>query len=325
MCQVCYDKGFSDYPTYNTSVAHIEDYKRGYKARQNESLDADELQHTFFCEKCYDRGLSNSKIGIWCPPVSTKRGHYESYEKGYNQVEMEEANKIPEYYLPEDESARTTAPASVNKNMYVVAAVGVAVIFIAALVIFKFMRSPRPSNVADTVVAVTPPPAVLDTTPKPQEQPKQEAPQPEQKPTVEPAKPEPAPAQQMVKQPAKPQTNTEVPRKQPGSAAPKPDKLPPVVKKEPVAAPPAKTEASDGAQINTNKALSAADLKGLNKQQLKLMRNEIFARHGYIFKSPELNNYFRQKPWYKPQHEDVNGLLSPEERENVELIKKLER
>ena len=130
--------------------------------------------------------------------------------------------------------------------------------------------------------------------------------------------PEPPPP--VVKKP-------EVPKEQPAKPAevkkhetPKETHEP--KKPEPVVSKPAPKEPIN---VATGRALSEHDLKGISKQDLKLMRNEIFARHGYIFKSPELNNYFKQKPWYKPQHEDVNGLLSPEERENVELIKKMER
>ena len=321
MCQACYDKGFKDYPVYDSKVAHIEDYKRGYKTRQNESLDTDELQHTFFCEKCYERGLSNSRNGLWAPPVSNKRGHYESYEKGYNQVEMEEANKIPGYYLPENEVIGEAAKPQLNKNLYVLAGIGALVLLIAAFMIYRFAKNGAPTTETPTVaavlvdtakpaapvktdtVAVAPPPAV-----------RQEAPPPAAAPAQEPPK-ESSPA---AKEPEKVVEKTKQKLPEPIAKPEKTEPKPKPVKTEPVVAPNAT------AAPNTGKLLTEDDLKGMNKQQLKLMRNEIFARHGYIFKSPDMNTYFRQKTWYKPEHEDVNKMLTPEERQNVELIKKME-
>lgn len=51
---------------------------------------------------------------------------------------------------------------------------------------------------------------------------------------------------------------------------------------------------------NTEK-LTDDDLIGLSKEQLKLARNEIFARHGLIFGVEELDQYFAQKSWYQPK------------------------
>lgn len=51
--------------------------------------------------------------------------------------------------------------------------------------------------------------------------------------------------------------------------------------------------------------MTAEDLKGLSHEQLCLARNEIFARHGRIFKTPEIAAYFNSKSWYK-------GTIAPE-------------
>ncbi|GGF29478.1 hypothetical protein GCM10010954_30730 [Halobacillus andaensis] len=69
--------------------------------------------------------------------------------------------------------------------------------------------------------------------------------------------------------------------------------------------------------------LSKHELTHLTKNELRLARNEIFARHGYIFKSKELRDYFSQKTWYIT---DVNygGSLSAIEKYNVDLMKELE-
>jgi hypothetical protein len=68
--------------------------------------------------------------------------------------------------------------------------------------------------------------------------------------------------------------------------------------------------------------LNKAELMTLSSQTLRLMRNEIFARHGYVFKSRELNEYFLTKRWYAPLSNTVE--LSSIEAQNVALIKSVE-
>lgn len=70
--------------------------------------------------------------------------------------------------------------------------------------------------------------------------------------------------------------------------------------------------------------LTQYDLASLSKVELKLMRNEIFARRGYIFKDEQLNKYFNQQEWYQPLFEDISDQLTPTEKANIALIKQLE-
>lgn len=70
------------------------------------------------------------------------------------------------------------------------------------------------------------------------------------------------------------------------------------------------------------KALTDSDLAGFSKAQLRIMRNEIYARHGYIFKSKDLKDYFAKKDWYSGTVSDLNKIkLNKIEKQNVELIK----
>ncbi|PID22053.1 hypothetical protein CSV61_07520 [Sporosarcina sp. P3] len=69
--------------------------------------------------------------------------------------------------------------------------------------------------------------------------------------------------------------------------------------------------------------LDKSDLKGLSKDDLRLARNEIYARHGYVFKSKELQNYFGSQSWYDPDP-SFDGKMSKWEKHNIELIKSLE-
>lgn len=54
------------------------------------------------------------------------------------------------------------------------------------------------------------------------------------------------------------------------------------------------------------------------------MRNEIFARHGYIFKTDDMRQYFNSQNWYSPMYNEVSSSLSSIEKYNVEFIKKYE-
>lgn len=70
--------------------------------------------------------------------------------------------------------------------------------------------------------------------------------------------------------------------------------------------------------------LTYEDIVGLTKEELRLLRNEIFARHGYIFQSEDLANHFAQLDWYTPVSSNVFGELSAIEKANVDFLKKYE-
>lgn len=61
----------------------------------------------------------------------------------------------------------------------------------------------------------------------------------------------------------------------------------------------------------------------LSTNELSLARNEIYARHGYIFKSSDLNKYFSTKSWYNPDP-TYNGALNEIEKYNINFIKSKE-
>jgi hypothetical protein len=74
----------------------------------------------------------------------------------------------------------------------------------------------------------------------------------------------------------------------------------------------------------STRLLRETDVEGLTSWDLKVMRNEIFARHGYIFKTDDMTAYFSQKSWYTPRYDDVTYLLTPIEKKNIEFIKRYE-
>lgn len=74
--------------------------------------------------------------------------------------------------------------------------------------------------------------------------------------------------------------------------------------------------------------LTRSDLAGLSLEQLRLARNEIFARYGTIFGVEDLKNYFSSKSWYNPRitfdefHDKVE--MNAIEEANLALIVKVE-
>lgn len=59
--------------------------------------------------------------------------------------------------------------------------------------------------------------------------------------------------------------------------------------------------------------ITEEDLEGLNPDQLRIARNEIYARHGRTFLDEELNQWFDGKEWYQ----DISEKHSPEEFDSL--------
>lgn len=62
-------------------------------------------------------------------------------------------------------------------------------------------------------------------------------------------------------------------------------------------------------------------VRGFDKKTLRIMRNEILARHGYNFTSKDLKDYFSSKSWYLPVVDNSTIKLSLGEQAAVDIIK----
>ncbi len=71
--------------------------------------------------------------------------------------------------------------------------------------------------------------------------------------------------------------------------------------------------------------LQVEELKKMSINDLQIMRNEIYARHGYIFKIEKWKKYFSKIKGYTPQLEEVTILLNDYEVKNAALIQSLEK
>jgi len=59
----------------------------------------------------------------------------------------------------------------------------------------------------------------------------------------------------------------------------------------------------------------------MDKAELRIERNSIYAKYGREFKSEDLKNYFNSKSWYKINQEYSDSLISNEDRNTINLIK----
>ena len=72
--------------------------------------------------------------------------------------------------------------------------------------------------------------------------------------------------------------------------------------------------------------LNEAELMKMTISELEIMRNEIYARYGYIFNlGGEMDTYFKMQGWYKGQYKDVTTFPTELEKRNIRLIQTVEK
>lgn len=76
---------------------------------------------------------------------------------------------------------------------------------------------------------------------------------------------------------------------------------------------------------SSTQELKESDLKNLRKLDLQILRNTIFARHGYSFKKKTYRQFFDRADWYIPVSNDVNGTLTALEKKNIKLLERFEK
>ena len=71
----------------------------------------------------------------------------------------------------------------------------------------------------------------------------------------------------------------------------------------------------------SNYQFTENDLSLLTAKELTYLRYSVYAKHGFVFNSQELNNYFKRISWYHPNANVTAAALNSLERANVEFIK----
>lgn len=71
--------------------------------------------------------------------------------------------------------------------------------------------------------------------------------------------------------------------------------------------------------------ITYSELSALSKDEVALIRNEIYARHGYVFKTEPYKSYFNEMPWYIPNPNFNENMLTPIEKQNKDTIVQYEK
>ena len=71
--------------------------------------------------------------------------------------------------------------------------------------------------------------------------------------------------------------------------------------------------------------LTKEDVENLKKVDIMIIRNSIYARHGFSFKDANLRSFFESQEWYMPVSTDIQKDLTKVERENIKLLLQYEK
>jgi hypothetical protein len=71
--------------------------------------------------------------------------------------------------------------------------------------------------------------------------------------------------------------------------------------------------------------LTTAQVANLTKADLFVLRNAIYARHGFSFKHQQLRAFFDRQPWYVPISTDIKSELTSLEKKNIALLLRYEK
>ena len=74
------------------------------------------------------------------------------------------------------------------------------------------------------------------------------------------------------------------------------------------------------------RCLTEEDVTGLSEEAIRIALNEIYARHGRIFQSEDLNVYFASRSWYEPKYSAEefsaveSSIMNDCEKKNIEFL-----
>lgn len=71
--------------------------------------------------------------------------------------------------------------------------------------------------------------------------------------------------------------------------------------------------------------LTTKDVENLTRPELSILRNLVFARHGYTFQNAAYRNYFERYEWYTPYKKDIRNDLTEIEKKNTDKLKSYEK
>jgi hypothetical protein len=71
--------------------------------------------------------------------------------------------------------------------------------------------------------------------------------------------------------------------------------------------------------------LTSNDVENLTQPHIRIIRNLIFARHGYSFKGKDMRLMFEPYDWYTPVSNDIKAELTQLEKANITLLNRYEK
>jgi hypothetical protein len=71
--------------------------------------------------------------------------------------------------------------------------------------------------------------------------------------------------------------------------------------------------------------LDIFSLSQMDNRSLRLLRNMIYARHGYKFNSADLTSFFNRFDWYNPRYDNVDRFLTNVDEWHIEMIQAFEK
>lgn len=75
---------------------------------------------------------------------------------------------------------------------------------------------------------------------------------------------------------------------------------------------------------SSHRKLKVDEVMAMTGEQLRSAQNEIYARHGYPFKNPDLKAHFSKIPWYKERAEFSEKDFSWLEQRNIQIMNLVE-
>jgi hypothetical protein len=74
-----------------------------------------------------------------------------------------------------------------------------------------------------------------------------------------------------------------------------------------------------------NDRITIFQLQNFSRNDLRILRNTIYAKYGYSFNSIDLKNHFSKFEWYSELNANVDNFLTDIDKENIGLIQRVER
>lgn len=78
---------------------------------------------------------------------------------------------------------------------------------------------------------------------------------------------------------------------------------------------------ADSSQVYPDFQMSDDDISDMDVEEVQFLINQIYAKNGYIFKTPSIQEYFSQMNWYAPVSGNASDLrMSSVDQKNIALL-----